>query len=168
MGEKIRALLLDPELEMAPATEALLFAANRSENYAQLKKDLRDYDLVIADRFLLSSLAYQGEGLGLGMDRVLQINDFALQGYRPDMHLLLLLDVEEGLKRKKKQKVLDRLERRKEEFHRKVTEGYLKLEKSGKYNIEIIDAGRAPEEILDHCMKVIGRFIPANHEEEIL
>jgi dTMP kinase len=92
-GERIRALLKDPELELSPQAEALLFAAARAELVAGvIRPALEDGRVVVSDRFLDSSLAYQGSARGLGVDAVEGINGFATAGLRPD--LTLLLDVE--------------------------------------------------------------------------
>lgn len=152
-GEKIRKILLDNDTVIEPETEALLFAAMRCENYSMLKKDLPKYDLIIADRFLPSSIAYQGGGLALGMERVEDLNDFCLHGYRPDLTIYLMLDFREGLKRIESERGFDRLEMRNESFHRAVFRGYEKLSKAK--NSKVVSADMTKEKVLEEVRQYI-------------
>src|SRR4051812_28508881 len=94
-GERIRAIVKDPAVELSPRAEALLFAAARAELVEQvIRPALEQGRVVISDRFLDSSLAYQGGARGLGIDEVGRINAFALGGLSPDLTLLLDLDPE--------------------------------------------------------------------------
>lgn len=154
VGEKIRSLLLNKDTEISSATEALLFAAMRSENYEMLKKDLRDYDLIIADRFLMSSICYQGAGLELGVDKVEMVNDFALKGFRPDLNILLMLNADEGIDRKIQERELDRLELRGLDFHQRVVSEYKKLMDS--QGVKTVDASRTKEEVLSDVVEIIN------------
>ena len=114
---------------------------------------------MIADRFVDSSAVYQGIGRGLGIDTVYKVNEFALQGIMPDMTILMDLDAEVGLARKKNQAELDRMERESVDFHKKVVAGYRDL------------AGRYPERILkvDAALQVqeIHDIIVANIEKKL-
>lgn len=129
IGEKIRDILADKaNKDMAYHTEALLFAASRSELYDKvIKPNLRKGTSVILDRFLLSSLAYQGVVRGLGVDEVMKINDFFLDGFRPDLTILMDLDAKESYERLKKLGELDRIESLGEDFQERVHLAYLKL-----------------------------------------
>lgn len=129
IGEKIRDILADKaNKDMDYHTEALLFAASRSELYDKvIKPNVRKGTSVILDRFLLSSLAYQGVVRGLGVDEVMKINDFFLDGFRPDLTILMDLDAKESYERLKKLGELDRIESLGEDFQERVHLAYLKL-----------------------------------------
>ena len=129
IGEKIRDILADKaNKDMDYHTEALLFAASRSELYDKvIKPNVRKGTSVILDRFLLSSLAYQGVVRGLGVDEVMNINDFFLDGFRPDLTILMDLDAKESYERLKKLGDLDRIESLGEDFQERVHLAYLKL-----------------------------------------
>ena len=129
IGEKIRDILADKaNKDMDYHTEALLFAASRSELYDKvIKPNVRKGTSVILDRFLLSSLAYQGVVRGLGVDEVMKINDFFLDGFRPDLTILMDLDAKESFERLKKLGELDRIESLGEDFQERVHLAYLKL-----------------------------------------
>lgn len=129
IGEEIRDILADKaNKDMDYHTEALLFAASRSELYDKvIKPNVRKGTSVILDRFLLSSLAYQGVVRGLGVDEVMKINDFFLDGFRPDLTILMDLDAKESYERLKKLGELDRIESLGEDFQERVHLAYLKL-----------------------------------------
>ncbi len=129
IGEKIRDILADKaNKDMDYHTEALLFAASRSELYDKvIKLNVANGTSVILDRFLLSSLAYQGVVRGLGVDEVMKINDFFLDGFRPDLTILMDLDAKESYERLKKLGELDRIESLGEDFQERVHLAYLKL-----------------------------------------
>ena len=129
IGEKIRDILADKaNKDMDYHTEALLFAASRSELYDKvIKPNVAKGTSVILDRFLLSSLAYQGIVRGLGVDEVIKINDFFLDGFRPDLTILMDLDAKESYERLKKLGELDRIESLGEDFQERVHLAYLKL-----------------------------------------
>lgn len=129
IGEKIRDILADKaNKDMDYHTEALLFAASRSELYDKvIKPNVAKGTSVILDRFLLSSLAYQGVVRGLGVDEVMKINDFFLDGFRPNLTILMDLDAKESYERLKKLGELDRIESLGEDFQERVHLAYLKL-----------------------------------------
>lgn len=129
IGEKIRDILADKaNKDMDYHTEALLFAASRSELYDKvIKPNVERGTSIILDRFLLSSLAYQGIVRGLGVDEVMKINDFFLDGFRPDLTILMDLDAKESYERLKKLGELDRIESLGEDFQERVHLAYLKL-----------------------------------------
>lgn len=161
VGEKIREILLNKDSELSSNTEALLFAAMRSENYEMLKRDLKKYDLVIADRFLMSSICYQGAGLGLGMKEVEELNDFALNGFRPDRYIVLILDANSGIDRKINQRELDRLELRSLDFHERVEAAYRSM--IGKENIITINASQSKKEVFDEVICSINELMGWNN-----
>ena len=146
ISEKIRDIILDKDnTEMVPMTEALLYAASRAQHVAEkIKPALEQGRTVICDRFTDSSIAYQGFGRGLG-DCVRIINEYAVGGIVPDITFLMKMDPKVGKDRISEDEQ-DRLEREKMDFHRKVYDGYIALEK--KYDrIVGIDASGSIEDI---------------------
>jgi dTMP kinase len=121
LGDEIRGLLLTSSHLPAPATEALLFIASRAELVArQIAPALERGVIVLVDRFLLSTLAYQVAGRGLNADAVLAANQLAVGALIPDLTLVLDLPFESGLDRARARGALDRIEREGEAFHRRV------------------------------------------------
>lgn len=142
ISEAVREILLNPEFkEMDPTTELLLYTAARAQLMAQvIRPALEAGKAVISDRFIDSALVYQGIARGLGVDNVYNVNQYAVQGCMPDMTFLLDLTAEEGIKRKKNQKELDRMEQEKLSFHRQVSDGYRSLADKYPERITKIDA----------------------------
>lgn len=149
IGEKIRELLLDNNhKEMSAVAEALLYAASRAQHVEEvIIPALKEGKAVLSDRFVDSSIVYQGKGRGLSLEAIIDINNFATQGLKPDLTILLNINPEIGLNRIKTIKKTDRLEQEKLDFHRKVYEGYKEL--AGMYTdrIKVIDANKTIEEI---------------------
>ena len=129
ISEKIRPIILDNEnSEMNGMCEALLYAASRAQLVGEvIKPALEEGKVVLCDRFVYSSIVYQGIGRGLGMDKVKFINDAALDGLEADLVFMISIPYEKGLIRKRGQKELDRLENSGDDFHKKVFEGYSKI-----------------------------------------
>lgn len=159
ISEKIRALLLDREnSEMNPMAEALLYAASRAQLVAQVIKPALDSGThVICDRFVDSSIAYQGYGRDLG-DSVAVINAYAVNGCMPDATFLMKLNPEIGKSRIKTSEQ-DRMEMEKLEFHNKVFAGYEALEKEFPDRIVGIDATRNIEEISEDILSHVERLL---------
>ncbi len=161
ISEAIRGIILNKDFtEMGYMTELLLYASARAQLVKEnIKPALEAGTAVIADRFVDSSAVYQGIGRGLGIDTVYKVNEFALQGIMPDMTILMDLDAEVGLARKKNQAELDRMERESVDFHKKVVAGYRDL------------ADRYPERILkvNAALQVqeIHDIIVANIEKKL-
>lgn len=158
ISEKIRALLLDREnVEMDPMAEALLYAASRAQLVAQIiKPALEDGTHVICDRFVDSSIAYQGFGRGLG-DSVAVINAYAVNNCMPDVTFLMKLNPEIG-KSRIKSSDQDRIEMEKIDFHNRVFAGYEALETEYPDRIVGIDASRNIEEISDDIISHVERL----------
>ncbi|MDD3350608.1 MAG: dTMP kinase [Eubacteriales bacterium] len=158
IGEKIRTLILDPEhKEMDPITEAMLYAASRAQHTAQvILPAINSGCTVICDRYMDSSIAYQGYGRKLG-DPVRVINEIAVRGLAPDLTFLLLLDPEVGKSRICGE--LDRLELEKSAYHNDVYQGYLKLAEQNPKRIVVIDADRGIEEIHTEILETIAARI---------
>ena len=128
ISEKIRGILLDPECtEMGSLTEALLFAASRAQHVDELiRPSVEAGKIVLCDRFVDSSIVYQGFGRGLG-EQVASINSYAVRGLYPDVTFLLDVSPELGRRRNGKTGKNDRLENQSMEYHSMVAEGYRKL-----------------------------------------
>ena len=131
IGEAIREIILNPDYkEMGHMTELLLYASARAQLVNQvIKPALAEGKAVICDRFVESSAVYQGIGRGLGVDTVYEVNNFALGDVKPKLTIFMDLDAEDGIKRKKKQAELDRMEQEDLSFHKRVVEGYRQLAK---------------------------------------
>ncbi|MCJ7691219.1 MAG: dTMP kinase [Clostridiaceae bacterium] len=159
ISEKIREIILDNDnSNMSYMCEALLYAASRAQLVNEIiKPALKAGKIVICDRFVYSSMVYQGIGRGLGMEIVKGINEAALGGIEADLVFMITIPYEEGLKRKEKQRTLDRLENGGNEFHKKVFEGYLDICK--KYDkIEVIDGNRDVHEIHKDLINAIKKI----------
>lgn len=158
ISEKIRALLLDREnAEMDPMAEALLYAASRAQLVSQvIQPALEEGVHVICDRFVDSSIAYQGFGRGLG-DCVSIINAYAVNNCMPDITFLMKLNPEVG-KARINSSDLDRIEMEKIDFHNRVFSGYETLEMEFPDRIVGIDATRNIEEISDEIITYIERL----------
>lgn len=158
IAEKIRNLILDTEnTEMGYRTEALLYAASRAQHVEEtILPALNEKKIVLCDRFLISSLAYQGVGRDLGIENVRKINEFAINEVFPDFVLFFDVDPITTLKRKSSLDTADRLEKEGNNFHERVYNGYKEILNSEK-NIEIIDATQSVEDVFSQCIKVLKR-----------
>jgi dTMP kinase len=145
-GERIRALLKDPKVELSPQAEALLFAAARAELVAGVIRPALDAGrVVVSDRFLDSSLAYQGAARGLGVGEVERVNGFATAGLRPD--LTLLLDIDTGAAGRRGAVEDDRFEQEGAALQRQVAAAYEELVAADPGRWRRIDADRDPAEV---------------------
>lgn len=160
ISEKIRDIILDTEnIEMCPVTEALLYAASRAQHVHEvIEPCIRCGKVVICDRYVDSSIVYQGIGRGLGVDAVSMINDIAIQGIMPDLTILFDIDPEVALNRKIDDGEADRLELEKLEFHKKVYKGYKDIARENS-RIKVIDASRSVMEIYKDVIDAIDNFL---------
>jgi len=154
ISEKIRTLILDPEFkEECDVCEMLLFAASRAQHVAELiKPSVEMGKVVLCDRFVDSSIAYQAYGRGLG-EQVEIVNGFAVQGCMPDITFFLDISAEEGRKRNQNTGKDDRMEEEAITFHNKVYEGYRKLAKKYSDRYVVIDASRSIDEVFEQIKK---------------
>jgi dTMP kinase len=144
LGEQIRSLLLD-STRVSPWAEAALFAAARAELVDELiGPALEGGQDVVCDRYIDSSLAYQGIARDLGVDRILELNLQATRGLLPDRTFLVLVDPEVAFQRRKP---ADRIEREGEDFHRAVDEAYRSLAEMFPERITTVDGNRAADEV---------------------
>ncbi len=150
ISEQIRDILLNPNhSEMAATTELLLYAASRAQHvFEVIKPALESRKIVISSRFADAMVVYQGYGRGSDLERINHLNQIATEGVRPDVTFVLDLPVEIGLQRVQNSRGgLDRLEREKIEFHRRLREGYQTLARQEPQRIKIIDAQVNPEQV---------------------
>lgn len=149
LGEEIRRLLLEPTQKITPVAEVLLYAAARAQLVEKvIKPELARGSIILCDRFVDASLAYQGYGRGLGMESVLELNRLALSGMQPDLTVLLDIEPSTGLKRARAtRETLDRIEQEDLSFHRRVRDGYLQIAKSQPERFLVIDALKSQVEI---------------------
>ena len=159
ISEEIRNVILDKKnTSMDGRTEALLYAASRRQHLVEkVWPALKEGKIVICDRYLDSSLAYQGGARGLGIDEVLNINLFATENTWPDLTLLFDIKPEEGLKRiaANANREVNRLDLEKIEFHQKVRESFLSLAKRFPERFVIIDASKSREEVAKDTLDAI-------------
>ncbi|MBE6043995.1 dTMP kinase [Clostridium thermopalmarium] len=159
IAEQIREVILNKSnTAMDKRTEALLYAASRRQHMAEkVIPALEDGKIVICDRFIDSSLAYQGYARGIGMDEVMKINEFAIEGYMPDLTIYLDIEPKIGLERigKNKEREVNRLDLENLEFHNKVREGYLKILEVYSNRIKRVDANREIELVFQDVRRLI-------------
>ena len=156
ISEKIRDMLLDVHNDgIIGKTEAMLYAAARSQLVEEvIRPALAQGKIIIADRYLDSTIAYQGYGRGLDLEFLEDLNRICTGGLKPDVTLLLDIDPMEGQNRRS-QDVPDRLEQEGLEFQDRIRAGYLKLREGDPGRIKLLDARLNPEELLHEAMKYI-------------
>ncbi|MGE8006431.1 dTMP kinase [Lysinibacillus sp. NPDC093216] len=163
IAEKIRSIILNPEhTAMDERTEALLYAAARSQHYFEkVRPALDSGKTVICDRFIDSSLAYQGYARGIGVDEVLSINEFAIGKMLPDMTILFDLAPEVGLARihAHGEREVNRLDVESLAFHKKVREGYLQLVERYPERIHVVNADQNIERVVEDVWSLIYEAI---------
>lgn len=164
ISEAIRKLLLDSDDDMDERTEALLFAAARRQHLVEkIIPQLENGGIVLCDRFVDSSLSYQGYAREIGVKEVQAINEFAIENLYPDLTLYFDVPAEIGLNRiKDNQRNANRLDKEKIEFHHKVTDGYKKLISEYPDRIKVIDATQSLEKVIDDAY-----FAIVNHLNQV-
>ncbi|MFS9147471.1 dTMP kinase [Streptococcus infantis] len=159
IGEKIREVILDPShTEMDPKTELLLYIASRRQHLVEkVLPALAAGKLVIMDRFIDSSVAYQGFGRGLDIDAIDWLNEFATDGLKPDLTLYFDIEVEEGLARiaANSNREVNRLDMEGLDLHRKVRQGYLSLLEREGNRIEKIDASLPLDQVIKNTQQLL-------------
>ncbi|TDM07206.1 dTMP kinase [Macrococcus lamae] len=157
ISEAIRELLLDEKNDMDYRTEALLFAASRRQHLVEkVLPALSEDKLVLCDRFIDSSLAYQGFARDIGIEEILKINEFAIESHFPDLTLYLRVAPEVGLSRiAANNRAMNRLDKEALEFHERVCAGYDQLADKYSERIHIVDASRPIEEVIESAYNII-------------
>ncbi|MCR5490537.1 MAG: dTMP kinase [Bacilli bacterium] len=159
ISEEIRNVILDKKnTDMDRITEALLYAASRRQHLVQkVWPALKEGKVVLCDRYLDSSLAYQGGARGIGIDKVLNINMFATDGTFPDLTLLFDIEPSKGLARiaANAGREVNRLDLEKMSFHEGVRKTFLELAERYPERYVVVDASKSPEEVVEDAMKAI-------------
>ncbi len=161
IGEAIRQVLLDPRYEeMELRCEMLLYMASRSQLMTErIKPALRDGRFVLADRFISSTLAYQGTAGGLDPEEIRAVGAVATRGCAPD--LVVIFDVDGETAAGRMSSDLDRMERKGGEFHRRVRQGYLAQAEHDPERHLVIDASRSEPEVFDALIAGLAQRLPA-------
>ncbi|NCC54594.1 MAG: dTMP kinase, partial [Erysipelotrichia bacterium] len=161
IAEQIRTILLDPKnTSMDARSEALLYAAARRQHLVEkVLPALQANKIVLCDRFIDSSLAYQGVARGLGIEEVYAINQFAIENHMPDATIYLKVDVETGLSRVASRGEKDRLDKEGEKFHRLVAQGYEEVLTRFPKRIHSIDATQDVESVFADTYALIKELI---------
>jgi len=161
LAERVRAVVKDPELRVGARAEALLYAAARAQLVEEALRPLLDVGAwVVLDRFLDSSLAYQGAGRGLGIDAVRAINLFGTGGLQPDRTLLLRIDPVQGRARQAgRGEAPDRLEREADAFFRTIATAYDELAAAEPERIRVLDATLPPAAVLSGALDAMADLL---------
>lgn len=161
IAEQIRNVILDPKnTAMDARTEALLYAASRRQHLVEKVIPAKNEGkLVICERFLDSSIAYQGFGRGLGVEPILSINKFAIDNNMPDLTIYLDVDEQTGLDRLSDRKEKDRLDVESVNFHHLVNQGYQEIVKRFKDRIKVVDASKPVEDVINDTLNIITSYI---------
>lgn len=168
IAEQIRNVILDPQNTLMDArTEALLYAASRRQHLVEIVKPAMAQGItVISDRFIDSSLAYQGIARGIGIDPVYEINAFAIDDCMPDKTIYLDVSAEEGLKRIADRVFLDRMDKESVSFHQKVREGYMQILAKYPERIIRVDAARDLDVVVEEACRLVREIIDGSPEKQ--
>lgn len=161
ISEQIRSVLLDPKnTTMDGRTEALLYAAARRQHLVEkVIPALEEGKIVLCDRFIDSSLAYQGVARGLGIDEVYTVNEFAIDSHMPDATIFLKVDAEVGMARIASRGEKDRLDEEGEKFHRLVAQGYDEVLKRYQSRIHVVDAEQEVDQVFADTYRLIKDLV---------
>lgn len=168
-GERIRDLLLDPEITLSPDAELLLMYASRAQLVKEvIKPALEAGRWVVADRFADASFAYQGGGRGLGFERVAEIDQWVLQGFKPDCSLFLDLEVTQGMQRIAGREQKDRIEQESLVFFNTVRDAYHRRIESEPQRFHVIDAGQTLPAVQQAIASVLNEQIESFQAEHMI
>lgn len=163
LGERLRQTLLDRDQTLDARAEALLFAAGRAQHVVSvIRPALEKGKVVLCDRYVDSSLAYQGHGRGLGEHDVLSLSAWATQGLFPDLVILLNLDPETGLARAEGEP--DRFESESEDFHMKVADAFLHIADEHPERFVVVDGGGSTDEVHERVRQALDRFLKRSED----
>ena len=155
LGEKVREILLNYDGEVSDRCESFLFLADRAQNIDIIVNPaVKEGKIVLCDRHIDSTVAYQGYGRGLNIGRINMLNNLATNGKKPDLTLVFDVDVETSMKRVGKEK--DRMESAGIDFHNRVRKGYLELAKQEPKRIKVLDATKSIEEIHKDVINILA------------
>ncbi|WP_434122116.1 dTMP kinase [Salinicoccus roseus] len=161
ISEMIREILLAKGNDMDERTEALLFAASRRQHLMEkVLPALEAGKIVLCDRFIDSSIAYQGYARHIGAEAVMSINRFAIEDHMPDLTIYLKLDPEIGLERiSSNNRVHNRLDAEEIDFHKNVVMGYNELSENFPERIKTVDASQSPDKVMEDAIEVINQYL---------
>lgn len=163
IAEQIRNIILDPNnLTISYETEALLYAASRAQHFKDvIAPALKEKKIVLCDRFIDSSLAYQGVARGLGLERISQLNRFAINDVWPDLTIFFDIDPLAGLARIKENndREINRLDLEKQQFHDQVYEGYKEVIRLNPQRFKVVDAAQEIEKVFNDVKNIITSSI---------
>lgn len=163
LGEEIRSILLGSKEPVSPYSELCLFLASRAQHIMEvILPALHTGAIVLCDRFNDSSIAYQGAARGLGVKEVETFCSFISEKLVPDLSLYLDLDPEVGLQRASNVGKHDRIESETLEFHKKIREGFLQIQRNDPKRFYLVDASLSPESVFLEAMKLIDSLL-SNH-----
>ena len=158
IGKELRAILLDPETEISPEVELMLMLSDRKDHVEKIiLPNLEKGNWVVSDRFMDSSIAYQGGGRQLDKKLIISLSEY-LNLPQPDLTLLFDLPVETSLSRVKARGELDRFEKEELEFHKRIRNTYLDLAKNNSNRIKIIDSSEKIESMLNNVKQAIEKL----------
>ena len=158
IGKELRAILLDPDTEISPEVELMLMLSDRKDHVEKIiLPNLEKGNWVVSDRFIDSSIAYQGGGRQLDKKLIISLTDY-LNLPQPDLTLLFDLPVEVSLSRVKARGELDRFEKEELEFHKRIRNTYLDLAKNNSNRIKIIDSSKKIESMLNNVKQAIEKL----------
>ncbi|MBO2532652.1 MAG: dTMP kinase [Planifilum fulgidum] len=169
IGDRIRGILLDPRAaDMTVRTEILLYAASRAQLVERvILPALRRGEVVLCDRFVDSSMAYQGFGAFWDREEIRLVNRVATGGLRPDRTYLLDVPVEESIRRlQNRGRGVDRIERKGKEYHERVRQGFLHLASAEPDRFLVVDASRPADEVFRILRRDLEKLIPISREGE--
>lgn len=168
IAEDIRNIILNKlEYKITPMTEALLFAASRAQHVHDfIKPNLDANKIILCDRFVHSSLIYQGVARGLGFKTIKEINVHALQGISPDLTFVLMVDPKVAQKRitSNSSREFNRLDREAMDMHKKVYKGYQDMIKKYKKEFKVIDASLPIDQVVKKVLRIINAKIAKDYE----
>lgn len=162
IGEKIRSVVLDPETpELCDTTELLLFAAARAQHLKEkIIPAIEAGTIVVCDRFTPATIAFQHYGRGIPLDLVRSINSFALEGFTPDLNIILDVDPEVGMQRvTSRGEGLDRMEMQKLEFLARAREGFLLQAQASPETFVVVDASQPFEDVSGDVLAVVSALL---------
>jgi dTMP kinase len=164
LGKRVRELILDEDMQVAPLVELLLFAADRAQHVETLiKPALKKGQVVISDRYADATVAYQGAGRGFDARIIRQLIKLATNGLKPDLTLFFDLPVAESVKRTNSRATLgqakNRLDKEDAEFYTRVRDAYLNIAESEKKRFRVIDATGSPNEIHHQVIETVDSFL---------
>ena len=158
LGEKVREILLNYEGTVSDRCESFLFLADRAQNIDIIVNPaVNEGKIVLCDRHIDSTVAYQGYGRGLDIGRIKMLNNIATNGRKPDLTIVFDIDVETSMQRVGKNK--DRMESAGTEFHNRVRDGYLKIAKEEPERIKVVNSIQTVNDVFEEVKKIVNKYL---------